>query len=181
MKAMPFLLPMLMGFSPAFAQTTAVKPYDIFNNFTASGYMGDATSIKMVLRHIDAARPDSFCVKAQLIPGKLGWGGVYWQSPANCWDNCKGKNLAGRGFTKVTLWVRGEKGGEEVKFKVGQSSDTFTSDEETVTLTKTWSKVTIDITGQNLSNIAGALCWVVDSKAHGGAPVIFYLDNAQFE
>ncbi len=180
MKAMLFLLPMLMGFSSAFAQTT-VKPYDIFPNFAASGYMGDNGNIRMVLRHPDAARPDSFCVKAYYTPGKNGWAGVYWQSPADCWTDCKGKNLAGRGFTKITVWVRGEKGGEQIKFKSGQAGDSFGTDEETVTLTKAWAQVTLDIKGLDLSNVAGAFCWVVDSKAHGGAPVTFYLDDARFE
>jgi len=164
--------------SISFAQSP--KPYDILNNFIASGYMGNP-NIKIVKNYKDATRTDALCTKITYSSGYPSWGGVYWQYPANNWCTEKGKDLSGFGYSKITFLVRGENGGEEVKFKSGQDcGDSYVSEEITQILTKEWAIITIDLTEANLSNIAGAFCWVVDSKAHSG-PVTFYIDDVQYE
>lgn len=155
--------------------------YSILDNFISSGYMGDTKNIILKKNFQDSSRPDSLCTKITYSPGDNGFGGVYWQYPANNWCKQKGKDFSKSGYKKITLYVKGGKGGEEVKFKAGQDcGDSFVSEELTKRLTKTWQKITIDIEGKDLSNITGAFCWVVDSKANDGV-VTFYIDDVQFE
>jgi hypothetical protein len=155
--------------------------YNILDNFIPSGYMGDGKNIIMKKNYKDSTRPDSLCTKTSYTAGDSGWGGVYWQYPANNWCKQKGKDFSKSGYKRITFYIKGEKGGEEVKFKAGQDcGDSFVSDELTRRLTKTWKKETIDLGGKNLSNVTGAFCWTVDSKANDGV-VTFYIDDVQFE
>lgn len=155
--------------------------YSILDNFKPSGYMGDFQNIVLKKNYKDSSRPDSLCTKINYTPGDRGFGGVYWQYPENNWCKQKGKDFSRSGFKRITLFAKGEQGGEEVKFKVGQDcGDSFVSEELTGHLTKKWEKFTIDIKGVDLSNVTGAFCWVVDSKANNGV-VTFYIDDVQFE
>ena len=165
-----------------FAQNVQnIEPYNIFDRFIPSGYMGDIKNIIIKKNYKEPSRPDSLCTKISYSPGEEGWGGIYWQYPANNWCKQKGIDLSKFGYTKATFWVKGEKGGEEVKFKVGHDcGDSFISEEITQHLSTKWSKITIDLNEADLSNITGAFCWVVDSKANDGT-VVFYLDDVQFE
>lgn len=157
------------------------KPYSILDNFIPSGYMGDTKNIRLVKNYSDNSRPDSLCTKITYQPGSEGWAGVSWQFPANNWCTKKGKDFSGVGYTTVTFWVRGENGGEEIKFKSGQDcGDTYSTDEMTKILGKSWTKVTIDLKGQNLSNVTGAFIWVADGKASPGT-ITFYVDDVQYE
>lgn len=158
------------------------KAYSIFDNFISSGYMGDIKNIMVKKNFVDTSRPDSLCTKITYTVGDNGFGGVYWQYPANNWCKQKGKDLSKSGFKRISFYVKGEKGGEEVKFRAGQDcGDSFTTDEITKRLTKEWVRVTIDLAGMNLSNVTGAFCWVADSKAITNGTVTFYLDDVQFE
>lgn len=182
MKYLIIILVSLLNCSPLHAQSAKkVEPYNIFDHFIASGYMGDIKNIIIRKNFKDSSRADSLCTKISYSTGDTGWGGVYWQYPANNWCKKKGKDLSKYGFSKVTFWVKGEKGGEEVKFKVGHDcGDSFVSEEITKILTTKWQKVTIDLQNADLSNITGAFCWVVDSKANE-PNVVFYIDDVKFE
>lgn len=145
--------------------------------------MGDQ-NIKLVKNLKDYSRPDSLCTKISFMPKKLDWGGISWQYPANNWCTMPGKNLSGKGFTKLTFWARGENGNEEVKFKMGQDcGDSYVSDEITQLLSAKWTKITINVAKKDLSNITGAFLWVIDSKANpqSSGSITFYLDDVQFE
>lgn len=155
--------------------------FSILDNFVSSGYMGDTNNILARKYHRDIERPDSSCSKFIYTPGNQGWGGVYWQYPTNNWCKQKGMDLSKSGFKKITFFLKGENGGEEVKFKSGQDcGDSYVTRELTYRLKRTWQKLSIDLTGKDLSNITGAFCWVVDSKANVGV-VTFYIDDVQFE
>jgi hypothetical protein len=155
--------------------------FSILDNFIPSGYMGDTSNIMLQKYHSDFARPDSTCAKIISTPGNLKWAGIYWQFPANNWCKQKGMDFSKSGFKKITFYVKGEKGGEEVKFKSGHDcGDSYVTRELTIRLKRTWQKLTLDLTGKDLSNITGAFCWVVDSKANVGV-VTFYIDDVQFE
>lgn len=169
-------------FNTALAQKA--QPYDIFNRFVSSGYMGDIAGIKLVKNFRDTKRPDSMCTKVNFTPGKLGWGGLSWQYPANNWCRFPGKNLSRAGYTKITFWVRGETGTEEVKFHSGQDcGDSYVTDEIIKILPKTWTQLTIDLKGLDLSNINGAFIWAIDAKANpqSGSTITFYLDDVRYE
>lgn len=154
--------------------------YDISNNYIASGYMGDIKNIMQRKNFQDNSRPDSLCIKITYSPGDRGFGGLYWQYPADNWCEHPGKDFSKEGYTKITFYTKGENGGEEVKFKFGQDCDSIKADEMVVILKKTWQKYSINIEGENLSNITGGFCWLVESKSNNGA-VTFYLDDIVFE
>jgi Carbohydrate binding domain (family 11). len=180
MKFKILSLILLLSYSIA-GVAQADKSYNILDQFIASGYMGDTEKIIVKKNVVDNARPDSACTKITYTPGGKGWGGVYWQYPENNWCIQKGKDFSTANYTKITFYARGEKGGEEVRFKVGQDcGDSFVSDELVEKLPKTWKKFTIDLTGKDLSNITGAFCWIADSKATEGI-ITFFLDDVHLE
>jgi hypothetical protein len=180
MKAITLMFGLLLTMFSA-CKTQTNKNYSILDHFIPSGYMGDINNIIIKKNFSDFTRPDSLCIKITYSPGDSGWGGVFWQYPADNWCKQKGKDLSKLGYKKVTLYIKGENGGEEVKLKIGQDcGDSFVSDELTELLKKTWIKVTINIEGKDLSNLTGAFCWVVESKANNGV-VTFYIDDVQFE
>ena len=172
-----FFLPILVVFSSISIAKTPV-PYDILEKFIASGYMGDKG--KMVLSFKKDPFSEPSCVKVTYSPSNEGWGGVFWQFPANNWCKKNGKDLSDKGFTKLTFWVKGENGGENVKFKFGHDCDEEAKDAETVVLEKQWKQYSIDLNGLKLTNVTGAFAWIVDSKANEGS-VTFYLDDVKFE
>lgn len=156
--------------------------YIIFEHYVPSGYMGDTKNIIVRQNFIDGVRPDSLCTKISYSSGVNGWGGVFWQYPANNWCTLKGVDLSSGGYRKLTFYVKGDKGGEEIKFKSGQDcGDSYNSEELTNRITKEWTKLTINLEGKDFSNISGAFCWVVDSKANNNGNVTFYIDDVKFE
>lgn len=156
------------------------QPVIVTQTFIPSGYMGDGGT--MSTRFADVARPDSLCIRVIYTPKKDGWGGVYWQFPANNWCQKDGLNLSV--CSKLTFYVKGETGMENVKFKIGHDcgSDTYAQNPPlNQTLTTSWQKITLDLKGKDLSNITGAFAWIVDSQANQGKTITFYLDDIQFE
>lgn len=159
------------------------NPYSIIDNFIPSGYMGDVKNISIVLYHTDDSRPDSICTKITLTPGDSGWGGVYWQYTENNW--CKDFiNLSK--FKKLTFYVRGDIGGEVVKFKIGQRcGDSYVSNDIIRKINNEWTQVVIDLQGKDLSRISGVFCWFAAirdcPKCLSRGYLQFYLDDVQLE
>ena len=105
-----------------------------------------------------------------------------------------GVNLVGA--TALTFWARGAVGGEQVDFfvaGVGRDAETGTATSPypdssprhpafgTVsTLTTSWQKFTIDLTGIDLSYVLGGFGWVADS-ARNPSGVVFFIDDIQYE
>ena len=112
-----------------------------------------------------------------------GWGGVVWQSPANDWGDAPG-GFDLTGAKKLTFWARGDTGDEVVSFSLGligkdkKYPDTAKGKLADQKLTKDWTQYTIDLTGQDLTDIRTGFCWVVGAK---GQPIKFYLDDIKFE
>ena len=155
--------------------------YKVFDNYEPTGYMGDVDDVIILPKYKDATRPNSQPVKIAYIPGVKGWAGVYWQYPAGNWCKQKGKNLSTIKPTKLSFWVKGHSGGEIVNFKIGQDcGDSYVSPKITKTLTKNWEKVMVNLINADLSNMSGAFSWSIDTAENVG-PVIFYLDEVQFE
>jgi hypothetical protein len=108
--------------------------------------------------------------------------------------NFTGYNLTGS--TGLTFWARGEKGGERIEFfvgGVGRDAITGTSTNPfpdsmarwpavgtTTLLTTNWQPFTINLAGQNLTNIMGGFGWYASAakNINGG---VFYLDDIQYQ
>lgn len=116
-----------------------------------------------------------------------GWVGRYWQNPADNWGDKEG-GLDLRGFTALTLFAKGEHGGERVHFfsggivgKPGDGyPDSLTKREITVTLDRTWQKYVIDLRGGDLSRVVGGFGWSA-SRADNPDGAVFYVDDIQFD
>ncbi len=158
------------------------------DNFVPTGWMGDLDQIS--LSACDRSDPHSgeLAIKASFsASGAQGWGGVYWQYPANNWGSLpQAKDLSQA--NKLTFWAKGAAGGERIRFVVGglggaQSpySDSLrpAASSGFVELAATWQMYTIDLRGRDLSHIIGGFGWVTDRCANPNG-AIFYLDDIQF-
>lgn len=158
------------------------------NHYIPSGYMGDYGDIKIDEKSTDNPKEGKTAIKvvydAQGHQG-AGWAGVYWQSPANNWgEKPGGSNL--NGYTKLTFWARsGTKKPVTInEFKMGgitgQYADSGSAAIGPVDVPTKWTKYTIDLKGQELSQIIGGFCWATN---HDVAPDGFtlYLDEIRYE
>ncbi len=191
LKKVPSVVLCLMLVAPLYATDNTFYVYSDShargNHYAPSGWMGDYGDIKY--NESDTTNPKSGKSVIKITytaEGKQGnnWAGIYWQYPANNWGN-KGPGLNLSGYKRLTLWARGEKGGELLdKFCVGgitgESMDSGSSEIGPVTLTTEWQQYTIDLKGQDLKSINGALCWAAnrDNNPHG---LTMYLDEIRFE
>ena len=136
------------------------------------------------------------CIK---IAYKVGgqWGGVFWW-PQSCGDsgtdqawqkvrsNTCGINLFKAGnfsiISRIKFWVRGERGGEAVEFKVGSVDLSPKPGRSTgrLILTKNWELKEMDLRGVDLSNASALFAWIATDAANPTGAT-FYLDSIQFE
>lgn len=124
-------------------------------------------------------------------PPDQNWAGVYWQDPVDNW----GKTLGPTGYdlshvSKLSFWVRGAVGGEQIDFLVGgitqdrdgnplPNPDTATEETGYITLTTSWQQVFIPLTGDDLSHIIGGFAWVTNNSYNPNGAT-FYLDDIIF-
>ena len=162
-------------------------PYVLYDEDTSnaayipSGWMGEADFIKLNTQATVLPKSGKTCMQCEFEKPD-GWGGVVWQNPQNDWgDKIGGLDLSGA--KKLSFWIRGEKGGERVKFGFGMIGrdkkyyDTAKAEVE-VRLETDWRKVTIDLTDKELHRIKTGFYWVASGQ---GEPLKFYVDQVIFE
>ena len=177
-----------LAVAPPSAARKVVLPLSLYSEsgadvpYTPSGYMGNATAIKMTPDSTDNPHSGKTALKIEYSAND-NWGGAVWQSPANDWGDAPGGyDLSGS--DRVTFWARGAKGGEIVNFSLGliardkKYSDSGSGKLEKVVLTKAWKQYEIRLADQDLSRIKTGFAWVV---AGSGAPTTFYLDDIRYE
>ncbi|MBV9463142.1 MAG: PEP-CTERM sorting domain-containing protein [Verrucomicrobiae bacterium] len=166
-------------------------PFLIFGDkaehFAPSGWMGDTSDLSFNPMWSQHPGQGNKCIQIK-YSAKVGqgmkWAGIYWQDPANNWGTVKegGFNLSAAKSLK--FMARGEKGGETVEFKAGGISgefpDTFKAEAPVASLTPEWKEYTIDLSGQDLSQVIGGFVFAVakDKNPNG---CTFYLDNIRYE
>jgi hypothetical protein len=161
--------------------------------FVPSGYMGDASALKMTSTDFsaptgstDSRKQGETCLKIQYsTKGPAGWAGIFWMTPANNWGKIKGAGYDLSQAKKLTFWMRGEKGGERIaaiKFGgiVGPYPDTDSGSLENIKLKNEWTQYTIDLTGKDLRHIVGGFVFSV-TRADNPRGCIFFLDEIKFE
>ena len=92
----------------------------VTNTFIPSGWWDDYGDLKFDRASVNNPYSGESCVKISYSAAKSqgkGYAEVCWQYPENNNGNAPGLNLNGN--SQVTFYVRGEKGGEKVEFKVG--------------------------------------------------------------
>ena len=167
------------GFPPIYVYTDYGASY---NYFVPEGFMGCWQGIDV--DENDQSNPYSGTSSIKISYAHQPscadeWAGIFWWPPNNNWCEEEGIDLAGR--TRVTFWVRGEEGGENVEFKVGglRPCDSILPEKTThpFELSNEWEQKTITITGRDLSQVAGGFVWVTNSEE----PITIYLDEIRFE
>ncbi len=157
------------------------------NHYIPSGYMGDYSDVSISNSCFDDPHTGTTCIKivySNAVSQGARWAGVQWQNPANNWgDRQGGFDLTGA--TKLSFWVRGEKGGERIEeFKVGGISGLYPDSDIAgigpVLLTTEWKQYEIDLRGKDLSYISGGFAWAtnIDVNPDGAT---FYLDDIRYE
>jgi hypothetical protein len=185
----------------AMMPNTMTLPFVVDTVFVSSGFMGDgnmAGPITMIpaktgdstdcngMRSSSTASGSCHVITyAPPASGGMGWGGVYWQYPANNWGTKSGYAVPA-GAKKVSFQAKGAKGGEKVQFLAGgivgamQPYTDSIKATATVTLTTTWAAYSIDLTGQSYTSVLGGFGWTMtatDAGTSGG----FFVDDIQWQ
>lgn len=172
--------------------TQARARIDVENIFTPSGWMGDGEYGRkyVEVQGADTLNPHSppTCTKIVYRFGPQRWAGVYWQNEPDNWGNLPGHSYAGRGFSAITFWARGETGTEVIEFKSGgvrsqgkKHRDSYAKTIGRVRLTTEWTEYRIPIVDLDLTSVIGAFCWVASQDYNRGEGVTFYLDDIAIE
>jgi hypothetical protein len=185
----------------AMAPAGPMLPFVVDTAFVSSGFMGDGATAGTIAM-TPAKSGDSTdcngmrasttaagsCHSVTYTPpasGGMGWGGVYWQYPANNWGTKPGFAVPA-GAKKVTFQARGLAGGEKVTFLAGgivSPGNAYTDSikaTSTVTLTATWAPYSLDLTGQSYTQVLGGFGWTMvstDAGASGG----FFVDDISWQ
>lgn len=158
------------------------------NGYYDTGWMGDYSDISVDSGNTTSPHGGTSAYRvtysAAASQGQQ-WAGIYWQAPAYDWgDRTGGYNLTGA--ARLAFWAKGAVGGEKVQFLLGGITGRFNDSLQpprssgVVTLTPTWQRYTIDLTGANLTRISGGFAWTA-TKADNPSGATFYLDDIRYE
>ena len=176
-----------------FAPRTVEKmPFYVFNNaifppvknFALSGYMGDISDIKITGSYSNLHQVGFPALKVSYgASGGMGWAGVVWQNPANNWGEFDGGyNLSNA--KKITFWVRGEKGGEIVEFKLGGTASNYPDSDNLstgdLTLSDKWQQYQLDLSSAQLFYMSAGFGFICKQDMNPGG-CAFYLDDIRYE
>jgi hypothetical protein len=145
----------------------------------------------------EQCRTGSPCLRITHRAG-AGWAGIFWW-PEACgptgdeqfWRNARSGVCAvnlgkiggfAQGHAKLSLWARGQRGGEVVSFKVGSHDllPTPACSAGRLRLETDWKRYEIDLTTADLTRMVGLFAWTAaDVDNPDGAT--FYLQDIQFE
>jgi hypothetical protein len=122
------------------------------------------------------------------VPGGLGWGGVYWQYPANNWGNMPGLDVAS-GATKVSFWAKGAAGGEVLEIVAGGIGigatpvppypDKIKGDQK-FTLTSSWAQYSLTLPAGSYSPLLGGMAWAMGTATITSGSASFSIDSMQW-
>ena len=165
-----------------------------------AGWMAEKNHDPSTVIHVSASpkgcHTGADCVRMQYRPG-ASWAGIVWW-PESCgsegtqaaWNQARACSCAidvlsaGNLHTvsRISFWARGERGGEVLKFKVGD--DTLCPkpgrSSRLLTLTADWKRYEIDLAGLDMKRAVGLFIWVAD-RLHNPDGATFDLDDVQFE
>lgn len=163
---------------------------DVQSAFIASGYMGDINAINFTDGWTINPHSGDTCIRIIYYPdlnntNRKKWAGIYWQYPDSNWGQSLGRNLIGA--KNLTFYARCERGGEKAEFKVGgittgryPDSINIPISTGVILLSKEWRQYSINLSGQNLTNMIGGFCWVTNENQNPLGSTI-YLDDIKYE
>lgn len=172
------------------------------NHFVARGRMsspGDEDAVEpMNERFPTSPRSGHTSIRAVLRGRGDNWGGWVFlngvlggsdSGPRENWGDRPGAGLDLRGATRLTFWVRGERGNELVRFfafGIGHPGAPYRDSSpqvstDTVRLGTEWQRLTMEVSGRDLSYCLGGFGWVASARENGGRDVVFYIDDIQYD
>ena len=135
----------------------------------------------------------------------VNWGGWYFlngiltgedRQPRANWGAVPNAGVDLRGARALSFWARGDRGGERIEFFMGgvgrdavsgQPTEPFPDSTSRVprlgtlfTLTPTWTRYTIDLTGVDLSYVLGGFGWVANA-VNNPKNAVFWIDDIQYD
>jgi hypothetical protein len=126
------------------------------------------------------------CYTITYHPGDRRFAGIDWQYPHNNWGQDPGLQIA-PGATRVTVFARGDRGGETVKLGAGQSGamafkDSFEVPSLEVTLTRAWTRYELPLGSTGYQGPGGVIgAFVLALQASDDGPRTLYLDDLRWE
>jgi exo-beta-1,3-glucanase (GH17 family) len=159
------------------------------SKFVPVGWMGDVNKIDLFECDRSSPHGGEMAIRAEFSPdGQKGWAGVVWQEASSEWGTRPGgRDL--RRFDRLSFWVKGNKGGEVVEFKVGGIGKAQDNHRDTlrparssgpVILSADWQQVTIGLRGADLTRVVGGFSWIAD-RCQNHQPITFFIDDIRFE
>lgn len=180
----------LSGVDLSIAQTAEAGklPMEVRDVFKLENKMGDAMRGSAYLKiEQDFVDPDNhceFCLRVEYIPGPDGKAGLAYGI-----DN----SLDIKDAKRLTFFVKGEKGGEKVRFnaagkdfesyQLGKGlvkSQKFAAKTSDISLGNDWKKYEIDLTKADMTKITEAFGFDFDRPSNG-KPMVFYLKGVTID
>ncbi|MGB5354794.1 MAG: glycoside hydrolase family 2 TIM barrel-domain containing protein [Woeseia sp.] len=146
-----------------------------------SGWMGAIDSLTLDGGYAENPHSGNASIRMRYT-GEYGWAGVAWQNPPNNWGDEEGGYDLG-GATQLTLWARGEYGGERIKIGVGIIGDDKAHPDsgiaavDGIVLSQDWQRYSIPLKRTDLSSIKTGFVIVLNGRK---TPVTVYLDRIRF-
>ena len=151
--------------------------------YSATGRMGNKGDLQFDQGWDIDPHTGSTCIYVRYASSE-DWVTVAWQHPGHNW----GEVVGGFDLTKarkLTFWAKGETGRETVEFMVGMeqaqsavSRDSLRTTTGPIRLKKEWKKYTIPIEEMDRSRLITGFLFRIEGQ---GKPVVFFLDDIQFE
>ncbi|MGB5581795.1 MAG: glycoside hydrolase family 2 TIM barrel-domain containing protein [Woeseia sp.] len=146
-----------------------------------SGWMGAIDSLSLDGGYAENPHSGNASIRMRYT-GEYGWAGIAWQNPPNNWGDEEGGYDLG-GATQLTLWARGEYGGERIKIGVGIIGDDKAHPDsgiaavDGIVLSQDWQRYSIPLKRTDLSSIKTGFVIVLNGRK---TPVTVYLDRIRF-
>ena len=144
------------------------KSFDVYSDHDAGGNnfyptkFGDINAISLTSDYTKDSLQGYSCLKINYSKESSvaqGWSGIYWLYPGSNWGDTIGHII--NGADSLIFWAKGEKGGEEVEFKIGGVNQFPNEDKSkpfidsldllstgVVKLTDFWKKYAFDLTAK---------------------------------
>ncbi len=155
------------------------------NHYYPTQRIGDGDALQFDDGWPENPRSGNTCIKIQYkATGNFGFAGIYWVNPKANWGDQKG-GYDLRFASKLTFWVRGEKGGEHIAvFKFGGFKGIYPDSDNhgigPMVLTKEWQKISVDVSTRNMRYISAGFSFAI-AKAYNRKGCIFYIDDIKYE
>jgi hypothetical protein len=151
--------------------------------YAATGRLGNKGAFRMDDSWDAKPHSGTTCIRVEYQDAG-DWVTAAWQHPGNNWGDFPG------GFDlskarELTFWAKGESGHEKVEFMVGMeqaqtavSHDTLKASTGIIELRKDWKKYSIPLEDKDRTRLITGFLFRIEGQ---GKPVVFFLDDIQFE